>query len=202
MRQNLWQFDGSICRIDCEKGRTIMTKTTKHASASSKTAARKPARKAAARTTHRVERNETGSVYTLRPHAPNPNTIMETFMNPKKQNFDRMTQDASAQHKEGVEAMMRSGNIAMKGMEDIFKTCMQVAQNSAEKNAQAVKTLLGCRTLNEFTETQNRVAQSNFDDFMATATRLSELTVKLASEAFEPLNDQFSRSMMKTGVAA
>lgn len=120
----------------------------------------------------------------------------------QKKQFDRVTQDMASSGKDHMEAVIQSGNIMFKGMEDMMKTCMQMAQTSAEKGAQGFKTLLGCRTLNELTEVNNRLAQQGFDDFMATATRLSELSVKLASDAFEPINDQLNRSLRKVSEAA
>jgi phasin family protein len=120
---------------------------------------------------------------------------METFMTQKKNQYDKIAADAASAQKEHVDALMQSGKIAMEGMEDIFKTCIALTQTMAEKNAQAFKSLIGCKTLNEFTEAHTRVTQTNFDDIMSGATRLSELAVKTATDALEPINEQFTRSM-------
>ncbi len=161
--------------------------------------ARKPASRAAQSATKIIRPGST--VTAFRPRNAAVTQTMETLMTQKKQQFDRMTQDAAASGKESMDAVIQSGNIVFKGMEDVFKTCIQMAQTSAEKNAQGFKSLLGCRTLSELTEANNRLAQQSFDDFMATTTRLSELTVKLASEAFEPINDQMNRSIRKVSDA-
>ena len=164
---------------------------------------RKPARKAVAKAPRKLGKPEGSTVYNFQPRIQGSAKTMETLMTQKKNQYDKIAHDAAAAQKDQMEALMRSGNIAAKGMEDILKTCMHLAQTTAEKNAQAFKSLIGCRTLNEFTEAQNRVAQSNFDDFMTGTTRLSELTVKLATDVFEPINDQITRSMkMATDVMA
>ncbi len=185
-----------------DKEKTMTKKTKSKAAGSKKDKAPKVAAKAA-----KVKRDVTkpavaGAVYPF-PTRFAGATIptMETLMTQKKHQFDRMAQEAGLSQKEQMDALMQSGNIAMKGFEDIFKTCMQMAQTSAEKNAQAMKSIFGCKTLNEFTEAQNRIAQQGFDDFMVTTTRLSELAVKMATDAFEPINDQFSRTIKKASEA-
>ena len=125
------------------------------------------------------------------------NKTMETIMTQGKTQFDKLAQDATKSSKQQMDAMMKSGNIFMKGFEDITKTYMSWAQSSAEKNSQAMKALLSCKSINEYTETQNKWIQQNFDDFMAGSTKISELGVKVATDAFEPINDQLSKSIKK-----
>lgn len=116
--------------------------------------------------------------------------------------FEKIAQDYSASGKESWEALNKCGNIWAKGMEDMVKTCTSLAQSATERNTQAMKSLLGCKTLNEFTEAQNKLAQENLDEFLSSMTKLSEMSVKVASEAFEPINDQISKSMKKANKAA
>lgn len=122
---------------------------------------------------------------------------METFMTQNKTQYDKFANDAAAAGKENVEAFLKSTNIWVKGTEDLIKTCMTLAQENASKNSEAIKTLMGCKTLNELTEVQNKLAQETFDGFMSGATKLSELTVKLTTDALEPINDQVSKSIKK-----
>jgi len=124
-------------------------------------------------------------------------SAMEKTMTQGKQQFDKFTQDAAKGSKDQMDACIRTGTIFMKGFEDLAKTYMDWAQSSAEKNSQAVKSLMSCKTINEFAETQNKWAQQNFDDFMAGATKISELGVRVATDAFEPINDQMSKSIKK-----
>ncbi len=119
-----------------------------------------------------------------------------TIMNTNKQ-FEKFTQDAANYGQEQVEAFVKSGTILAKGMEDIMKTCMSLAQTQAEKGQEAAKTIMACKTLNEFTEAQSKLAQDSFDDFMSGATKLSELSIKVATESLEPINDQVGKAMKK-----
>lgn len=122
---------------------------------------------------------------------------MEKAMTQNKAQYEKLTNDAASAGKENVEAIIKSTNIWMKGTEDLFKTYMSLAQDTAAKNSEAFKTLLACKNLNELTEVQNKLAQESFDGFMAGATKISELSVKLATDALEPINDQVSKTIRK-----
>lgn len=130
-----------------------------------------------------------------------PTQAMETLMTKSKENMEKLSNEAAAIGKESMDAWMKSGSIFMKGYEDMFKTCLNIAQKTAEKNGEAFKTLLACKTVNEYAEVQNRLAQQGFDDFMTGATKISELGIKLASEGFAPINDQVSKAVKKASDA-
>ena len=130
-----------------------------------------------------------------------PTQAMESMMTKSKEQFEKLSNEASVVGKEGLDALMKSGSIFMKGYEDILKTYMGLAQKTAEKNGEAFKTLLSCKTVNEFVAVQSRLTQQGIDDFMTGTTRLSELSVKLASDGFAPINDQMGKAIKKAGDA-
>lgn len=135
---------------------------------------------------------------------PNVNPIpMEDMMTNTANKIEEAMQQAQAAQKESWDIMMKSGNQFMKGMEELMKVSMTHAQKTAEKNAQTVKTLMACKTVNEYAEAQAKAAQTNFDEFMSGVTKLSEVSVKVATDCLEPVNDQISKTMSKmTGAAA
>lgn len=122
---------------------------------------------------------------------------MEKIMSNSKNQYDKISADTTAASRQGVEAFMKSGNILMKGSEQLFRTMVEIAQESTERNTEAFKTLMACKTLNELTEAQNRIAQENFDEAMTTCTKLSEIGIRIATDVFEPINDQVGRSIKK-----
>lgn len=128
-------------------------------------------------------------------------TEKETMTQTKKK-FEKLHQDATAAGKENFQAFVESGNILARGAESYFKAYAAWAQTAAERNTQAFKSLLSCKTLNEFTEVQNVVAQQNLDDFLSGMADLSELAVKVTTEALEPINDQFGKTVRKAQNAA
>lgn len=120
----------------------------------------------------------------------------------KKPDFEKMSADTAAFGKDQMDAYTKAAAVWARGSEEIFKACVELTQQTAEKNAEAIKSLMGCKTLNELTETQTKLAQSNIEGMIANATKLSELSVKVATDSFEPLNAQYSKTAKKATSAA
>jgi phasin family protein len=162
--------------------------------------AAREAAKAAHKTTDTVLNTLEKSVKT----APAPQmktTPKETIMTDTKQKFEKMTADAATLGQEQVEAIVQSSTLFFKGAEDFFKTYTALAQETAQKNAEGLQTLMGCKTLNELTETQNQLAKDSFEGFIAQATKLSELSLKVAKESLEPINAQVTKTMQRATAA-
>lgn len=162
--------------------------TTKKTGSAAKTARKKPAPKRAvkraAKTSKTAQRRQTNK---------------EITMSAKKaqKSFDNIAQETADMGREQMDALSRSSSIFAKGMEDIMKSYMSLAQVTAEKNSEAFKTIIASRTLDEFAEAQNKFAQESFDDFMSGATKLSEISVRVCTDCFEPLNDQLSKGIKR-----
>ncbi|HPQ50813.1 MAG: phasin family protein [Alphaproteobacteria bacterium] len=122
---------------------------------------------------------------------------METTMSNYKDQYEKMSGDASSAMRSSMESYVRFGTSMMKGSEAIIKACMELAQDSAERNSAALKTLMACRTLNEAAEAQNKMAQASMDEAMSAASKISEMTIKVCTEACEPLNEQMTKAMGK-----
>jgi phasin family protein len=129
---------------------------------------------------------------------PQPNNeAMEKIMSQSKSQMDKMAQDASAFGREGFEAFMQSSTIFTRGFEEIARTAIALMQGAAERQAKFLNQALSSKTLNEFAEAQNKIAQANLEDMMNAATRLSEMSVKVLSESAEPINEQVGKTMRK-----
>lgn len=124
-------------------------------------------------------------------------TAMEMNMSNYKDQYEKMAGDASATMRQQIESYVQVGTSLMKGSEVIMKTYMEMAQDSAERNAAAMKSLMACRTLNEAAEQQNKIVQANLDEAMSAATKISEMAIKVCTEACEPLNEQMTKAMKK-----
>lgn len=129
--------------------------------------------------------------------APTTPKSMESMMNKSQSQFDFISKDANAVVKDGVEAFVKSGKICAERIQDIMSTCMSLAQDSSEKQAEAVKKLMACKTINEVTDCQSKLAQQSFDEMMSAVTKMTEMSIKMATEAIEPINDQVSKSIKK-----
>lgn len=114
-----------------------------------------------------------------------------------KNQFDKMMKDSTNFGTQYSDAYTKSSAILMKGFEDIMGTVMAVAQDSAEKQSKFAKEVMGVKTINEFTEIQNKMAQASFDDFVSNATKISEISVKVLTESAEPVSTQVTSAIQK-----
>ena len=99
--------------------------------------------------------------------------------------------------KDGVEALVAYNSAVAKGFEAVLKGLVAFGQKSFEGSVAATKEMMACRTMKDFTDWQTEVARCNFDTFVAEATKLSELGVKAAQEATQPLSERFNLTVEK-----
>lgn len=127
---------------------------------------------------------------------------LEDIMMKNNAQFDKMAQDAADFNRQSLEAMSQSYGIFAKGYESLMRTTMELSQSAAEKQATFAKEAMSCSSMNELTDMQSKVAQASFEDFMSSATKLSEISTKVLTESAEPLNAQISKTMQSMKKAA
>ena len=111
--------------------------------------------------------------------------------------FFKSYDEATALNKDSVDAVVKAGEVLTKGAETFGKAYYEIAQASAEASVEATKAMMGAKTAKEFVEIQAEFARTSFDNFLSESTRLSEVSVKVANEAFEPLQKQLNTSFEK-----
>ncbi len=116
-------------------------------------------------------------------------------------NFDKFANDAADAGRKQIEALSKSGSIFWKGCEDILRECMSLAQDSTDKNSKMIQTLMSTKNMQEWAETSNKMTQQSFDNVMAGLTKISEMGVKIATDSFEPINDQVNKAVKKASEA-
>ena len=107
----------------------------------------------------------------------------------------RSYDDIATLNKESVEAIMKAGNIWAKGYEDLGKAYFSFAQASAERGAEAAKAMMKAKTLQDVIDVHTDFAKQRFDQMVAEGTKLSELSVKVATDAMQPLQKQFDTAV-------
>ncbi|MGE0719674.1 MAG: phasin family protein [Alphaproteobacteria bacterium] len=106
--------------------------------------------------------------------------------------------------KDNVDALVKASAIYAKGVEALGKEVVTYAQARVETNLAAMKAMMGARTLKEFVDLQTEFARSAFDQFVTESTKLSEIGVKVANDAFAPINARVNtvvEKMTKTAAA-
>lgn len=106
-------------------------------------------------------------------------------------------EEMSKFQKDNYEAYMAASTILAQGVENIGKAWVAFTQQNMENAAQTAKALLGAKTLREAVDVQSDWAKANFDKFVAESTKLSELSVKVANEAYAPINARLNVAVEK-----
>ncbi len=105
--------------------------------------------------------------------------------------------DAASFSKANADALVAAGTTATKGAETINAEVLAFAKSQYEDNLAATKALFGAKTLQEVIELQNGFAKSAFEAYAAHATKLSEVSAKLAQDTFAPINAQVQATVEK-----
>ena len=113
------------------------------------------------------------------------------------QNFFKGSGELASLGKENLEALVQSSQIVAKGAETFGKQWMGFAQAAVEQNVAAIQSLVAAKTLKEVVDLQNDWAKKAFDSAVAESARLSEMGVKTANDAFEPIKARVNVSVEK-----
>ena len=84
-----------------------------------------------------------------------------------------------------------------RGLQEIAAETTEYSKTAFAANSAAVEKLLGAKSLENAIEIQTEYAKGAYDGFVAQTTRLNEHYVKLASEAFKPVETAFSAFQAK-----
>ena len=97
--------------------------------------------------------------------------------------YDDMTKTG----KENVDAFVQASTVFARAVEDMSKAVFAYTQASVDMSVSTGKALLTAKSLREVVDLQNEFARTSFDSLLAEATKLSELSVKAANQALEPI---------------
>lgn len=102
---------------------------------------------------------------------------------------------AAAFNQRNVEAVVASSKITAKALETVTSEIAAYSKKSLEDNMAAAKELSSCRNVAELVEKQAEFTRSSLESFVAEATRMNELYISAAKEAFEPIGKRFTAAV-------
>lgn len=105
--------------------------------------------------------------------------------------------DVIAFNQDNFDAMVEFGKATAKGVEELNAEVLAFNKVAIEENVAAAKAVMGAKTVQEAVDLQTEWAKAWFDSYMSQATKVGELTAKVAQEAFAPVNDRFSTAVEK-----
>lgn len=106
-------------------------------------------------------------------------------------------EDMAKFSKENLDAVVSASTVYAKGFETFGKAFYALSQETVEASAAVAKALLGAKTLKEAVDLQTDFAKTTFDKFVAEGTKLSEMSIKVANEALEPINARVNVAVEK-----
>ena len=105
-------------------------------------------------------------------------------------------------HKANIEAMVESGKITAKGMQDLGKQNAEFARENFEAMTSSMQNMTSVKNPRDYFEMQNEKGRAAFDTLVSQASKNTETFMKLASDAFQPLSARMTAAMENVRKAA
>jgi len=114
-----------------------------------------------------------------------------------KEKLEKFSKDATDLTRSNIEALVKSSTIMTKGLEDILRLTTELTQSAAEKQSQFIKAAMSTKTIQDWAELSTKSAQSSYDDLVKNATKITDLSTRLLTDASKPINDQLNVNVKK-----
>lgn len=105
--------------------------------------------------------------------------------------------DIMAFNQDNFDAFVEFGKATAKGVEELNAEVLAFNKVALEENIAAAKAVMGAKTVQEAVDLQTEWAKAWFDSYMSQATKVGEMTAKVAQEAFAPVNDRVTAAVEK-----
>jgi hypothetical protein len=101
--------------------------------------------------------------------------------------------------KDGFDASIRSLGEWNKGFQDIATTVADYSKKSFEDGTRVWEQLVGVKSVEQAWAIQTQYAKSAFDSYVAHASKLSQMYVDLARNAYRPVEQATTKAANKIG---
>jgi len=101
-------------------------------------------------------------------------------------------------NRKALDAVAQASGVFARTYDEMGRAVFAYTQALTDMSVSAGKALLGARTLGDVAEVQSAFARTSFDSLIAETTKLSELSLKAADEALEPLQEHLRAAMQRT----
>jgi phasin family protein len=130
-------------------------------------------------------------------------TTEHTFAAAKEQ-FEKFSKsflggfgDFASVGRENLEAFVKASTIFAKGTEEIGKSVAALTQSQVEASLATTKALMGVTNFKQAIELQNEAAKTSFDKLVFEGNKITELSMKVANEAIEPIQARVTVAVEK-----
>lgn len=101
-------------------------------------------------------------------------------------------QSLISSQRRNIEALARANQLALEGMQAVFKRQAEIVRQSLEEGSLAGRELSGSGSPQEKVARQTEIAKEAFEKALANARELSEIVTKANGEAVDLLNKRFT----------
>ncbi|KJV09517.1 hypothetical protein VZ95_10990 [Elstera litoralis] len=105
--------------------------------------------------------------------------------------------DFASVGRDNVEAFVKASTIFVKGTEEITKSVAALTQSQVEASLATTKALMGVTNFKQAIELQNEAAKTSFDKLVSEGNKITELSMKVANEAIEPIQARVTLAVEK-----
>ena len=95
--------------------------------------------------------------------------------------------------KEGIETSINSMTVLTKGVQVITAEVADYSKKSFEAGSATVEKLLGVKSLDKAVEVQTDYIKAAYEDYVAEMTKVGDLYVGLAKDAYKPYEGFFAK---------
>lgn len=110
--------------------------------------------------------------------------------------------DANEFNKANLEAIVESGKIAAKGVQDLGAVYAEDTRKNFEEATATMKQFASVKSPTEFFQLQTETARKSFDAMVAQTSKHSEAMIKLVGEVAQPISNRVSVAMERVKTAA
>lgn len=111
--------------------------------------------------------------------------------------FQKWTDESQKISKEGFDAALRSYGELTKGFQAITAKVTEYSKKAFEDATGAFEQLVGSKSIEQAIEVQSQYAKKAYDSWVAEASKLSEMYVGLARDAYKPVEQVVAKRTPK-----
>ncbi len=123
----------------------------------------------------------------------------QTVMHDGMQKAIKATEEMVSFSQGNVEAVAKSSQILMTGMQDLSQSLAASAKASMEETVNGLKALSGVKSFKDFYELQAAMMRSAVERSVAQTSQLTEHSIKLSERAFAPIGARLSLATDRLG---
>ncbi|MBX9593816.1 MAG: phasin family protein [Roseomonas sp.] len=122
----------------------------------------------------------------------NPMELSMTQANKAAETMFKAAEEAAEFGRGNVEAFTRATQIYVAGVQDLGRQTFAVMQGLTDQAIEGAKALSSVKSLQEAAQIQSSLARAAMEKSVAESAKIGEQALKLAEQAFAPLNARFT----------